>query len=539
MTNHPSKPKKEAAQFALQGISLGVAILFCAILIELNNLGLNFSVSSIITIHQENPLMWLMDAMPIIIPILSVVHRRGLSLIAQAKDLKKEVAERSQKINEQKIFYESLVNNSPVAIVTMDAYQKIISINDAFSNLFQYTEEEIKYKSLDDIIARDEDVVQAYKFTSQVLEGGKIHGIGKRQRKDGSLVDVEIYGVPILVDQKRIGVLGMYIDITDRIKAEETIKKSELRFRSLFHDSPISMWEFDFSNLKNYLENLAFSSPDELKIFLEKLSTLEKEFPTLITVLDANQATLLLFKAADLHQLKKEFDDIFIDQSVSAIQHIIISLYSGSRQIETEFTFRTLDNILIHTIVRLSLVAGNENNWARVYVSIIDITERKWTEERLRYLSMRDSMTCLFNRAFFESELTRLSQAQVFPISIIIGDLDNLKRVNDTYGHNAGDALICKTASLFIESFRSEDIIARLGGDEFAVIIPHLEESVVQKILARLRKKIDEYNTTQENPGMRINISLGTATAESNFETEELFKLADQRMYQEKNGKRK
>ena len=319
----------------------------------------------------------------------------------------------------------------------------------------------------------------------------------------------------------------MYIDITDRIQAEESIKKSELRFRSLFHDSPISMWEFDFS------------SPNELKIFLEKLSTLEKEFPSLISVLDANQATLLLFKATDLDQLKERFEDIFIDQSVTAIQNIIISLSTGSRQIETEFIFQTLENLLVYTIVRLSLVTDTEDNWSRVYVSMIDITERKWAEERLRYLSMRDSMTCLFNRAFFESELKRLSQEQVFPISIIVGDLDNLKRINDTYGHKSGDALICKTAALFIENFRGDDIVARLGGDEFAVIIPSLEESVVQKILTRLRKNIDDYNAAQENQGTRINISLGVATAESSFETEELFKLADQRMYQEKNGKRK
>jgi diguanylate cyclase (GGDEF)-like protein len=222
-----------------------------------------------------------------------------------------------------------------------------------------------------------------------------------------------------------------------------------------------------------------------------------------------------------------------------AVQHIIVSLYKGNHQIETEFTFRKFNNVLTHTIVRLSLVAGAEDDWSRVYVSLLDITERKWTEERLRYLSMHDSMTGLYNRAFFENELGRLSRGRTFPVSIIIGDLDNLKRVNDTYGHKSGDALICQTASILLDTFRGEDIIARLGGDEFAVIIPCLEEIIIQKILVRLQKKIDEYNIEQENPGKKINLSLGTATAEDNFKTEDLFKLADQRMYREKNGKRK
>ena len=176
--------------------------------------------------------MWLLDAMPIIILVISVVYKHGTTLIAQTKYLEQEIAERSKKINEQKIYFESLVNNNPVALVTMDEHQKIISVNEAFSNLFQYTEDEVKSKDLDEIIAPSEYLPQASEFTTQVLDGGKIHGIGKRKRKDGNLVDVEIYGVPILIEQRIVGVLGMYIDITDRKKAEESVKKSEIRFRS-------------------------------------------------------------------------------------------------------------------------------------------------------------------------------------------------------------------------------------------------------------------------------------------------------------------
>jgi len=537
MSDQPSKT--EIGRLALQGFSIGVLILFCAILIGLFSMNLDFSLSSISLIHQDNPLMWLLDAMPIISMLISVVYKQGTSLIAQKKYLEKEVAERSKKINEQKIYFESLVNNNPVALVTMDEHHKIISVNEAFSNLFHYSENEVKSKELDEIIAPPEYSSQAHEFTSQVLGGGKIHGVGKRKRKDGSLVDVEIYGVPIMIEHQITGVLGMYIDITDRKGAEESIKKSEFRFRSLFHDSPISMWELDFSGLQEFVRNLEFSTSDDLQIFLEKMQGLEKEFAALITILDVNQATLQLFKAADLQFFKENLESIFIDQSITAIQHIIVSLYKGNHQIETEFTFRTFNNVLIHTIVRLSLVTGSENDWSRVYVSLLDITERKWAEERLRYLSMHDSMTGLYNRSFFENELRRLSRGRTFPVSIIIGDLDNLKRVNDTYGHKSGDALICQTASILLDTFRGEDIIARLGGDEFAVIIPYLDEIVIQKILVRLQKKIDEYNAVQENPGKRINLSLGTATAEDNFKTEDLFKLADQRMYLEKNGKRK
>ena len=537
MTDHPSKT--EIFKLALKGFSLGLIILFGAILTELFVQNLDFSVPSLVQIHNNNPRMWFFDCVPLLMMVIFVVYEHGVFLIAQKKYLEQEIAKRSKKINEQKIYFESLINNNPVALVTMDENQKIISINEAFSNLFQYSEEEVRSRDLDEIIAPGESSLQAYQFTSQILNGGKIHGIGKRKRKDGSLIDVEIYGVPIVIENRITGVLGMYIDITDRKGAEESIKKSELRFRSLFHDSPISMWELDFSGLKDFVHNLEFATSDDLQIFLGKMQGLEKEFAALTTILDVNQATLQLFKANDLQHLQSNFENIFIDQSVGAIQKIIVSLYNGNHQIETEFTFRTLDNVLIHTIVRLSLVTGSENDWSRVYVSLLDITERKWAEERLRYLSMHDSMTGLYNRTYFENELKRLSRGRSFPISIIIGDLDNLKRVNDTYGHKSGDALICQTASILLDTFRGEDIIARLGGDEFAVIIPFLDEIVIQKILVRLRKNIEEYNCSQEDQGVKINLSLGTATAEENFKAEDLFKLADQRMYLEKNGKRK
>lgn len=540
MNNTTRIKNKRPARYALQGFFEGLLIPALGFIIEIIRLDLPLSLSSIVKIHINNPLLWLIDSMPLFISFLSYAYNREIELTAQTKYLEKEIEKRSNKILEQKTFYESLINNSPVAIVTMDADQRIISINQAFSNIFQYTQDEVQKKDLDEIIAGGNELNQAQNFTNEVLSGGKIHGIGKRRRKDGALVDVEIYGVPILCEEKRIGVLGMYIDITDRKQAEESIKKSELRFRGLFHDSPISMWEVNFSKLKGFLNNLEFTNPDEIKVFLEKTQSLEKEFPALIDILDVNQAALSLFKADDLNHLKENFENIFIDQSVEAIQYIILSLYQGSHQIETEFVYRTLDGVLIHTIVRLSLVTGYEGDWSRVYVSILDITERKWSEERLRYLSLHDSMTGLYNRSFFEAELRRLSHGREFPVSIIVCDLDNLKRINDTYGHKSGDTVICKTASLLVECFRNEDVVARLGGDEFAVIIPYLTEPFVLRIVERLREKFNDYNQTlsHNDHGNQINLSIGSATTQTNIEMEELFKIADKRMYSEKSKKR-
>ena len=112
----------------------------------------------------------------------------------------------------------------------------------------------------------------------------------------------------------------------------------------------------------------------------------------------------------------------------------------------------------------------------------------------------------------------------MYPISIILIDIDNLKVVNDKFGHKAGDNIICKLSELLNQSFRTEDITARIGGDEFAVLIPNLDSKGIHKIISRLSRIIDIYNSNIEPKDVqkRISISYGTATAENPKEMEKL-----------------
>jgi len=99
--------------------------------------------------------------------------------------------------------------------------------------------------------------------------------------------------------------------------------------------------------------------------------------------------------------------------------------------------------------------------------SIRDITERKQAEERLKYLSLHDPLTGLYNRTYFEQELNRLEGGRYHPIGVIVCDVDGLKLINDTLGHDAGDRLLLAAAGVIKDSFRKGDMVARIGGDEF------------------------------------------------------------------------
>ena len=118
-------------------------------------------------------------------------------------------------IQQRRQFFEALVENSPIAIVTLDLDYNIVSCNPAFENLYQYSLTEVQGQNLDEIIAPGMEQTEAVGYTRQVVSGEKVHEINYRRRRDGTLVEVEIFGVPVIVNGEMLGALGMYHDITE------------------------------------------------------------------------------------------------------------------------------------------------------------------------------------------------------------------------------------------------------------------------------------------------------------------------------------
>lgn len=165
-----------------------------------------------------------------------------------------------------------------------------------------------------------------------------------------------------------------------------------------------------------------------------------------------------------------------------------------------------------------------------------DVTEQKRAEQRMEFLSTHDTLTELYNRAYFEVELARLQSGRAFPVSVIVVDVDHLKQTNDAHGHAAGDELLRRAARVLRTSFRAEDVVARTGGDEFAVLLPQTSASAAQVALWRVRRALEEHN--QERHEIPLSLSLGTATAERGASLSEVLEQADARMYEDKLSRR-
>ncbi len=189
-----------------------------------------------------------------------------------------------------------------------------------------------------------------------------------------------------------------------------------------------------------------------------------------------------------------------------------------------------------------SPVMGNDSKPTAITVLNKDITKLKQMEEELRALSLKDDLTVLYNRRGFTTlaeQYLKLAKREKRGFFVLYADLDNLKGINDKYGHHEGGYALIQIANILADSLRESDIIARLGGDEFAVVQVSFDEDNIDIIISRIQEKIESYNA-RSNRGYNLSLSVGNSYFDPVHpcSLDQLLIKADEAMYKQKKNKR-
>lgn len=219
---------------------------------------------------------------------------------------------------------------------------------------------------------------------------------------------------------------------------------------------------------------------------------------------------------------KNQVKDIFTNASKSAT-----ALRVDYRYLNAQGSYQWLESLANPLM---------ENGALIVYVfGSRDITYRKQIEEKLKYLSIHDAVTGLYNRRFFEEQMQLLDSGRSDPVTVISCDIDGLKIINDYFGHQYGDQAIIQVAKILQETVRSSDIVARIGGDEFAVLIPQCPESGGAQICQKIREATKRHSIKINGMDVPVLLSVGYAVRDGNvISISDLFIESDNKMYEEK-----
>jgi|AntRauTorckE6833_2_1112554.scaffolds.fasta_scaffold03013_6 diguanylate cyclase (GGDEF)-like protein/PAS domain S-box-containing protein len=413
---------------------------------------------------------------------------------------KRKIAENKLKYSHK--MYETIFNSTPIGIIIENKNGDIIEVNEAECEITGYTKDELEGSNVIDKFVLPQHHELAKDNIKNILEGQDIKIDIETPKKNGDIAYMHLKETNITFPDGTKGIISMHIDVTERIKKEEKIKEQRDRMEYILKGTDAGTWEWN-------------------------LQTGE-------TVINDKWAEMIGYNLEDITPFSFETWEKFThpDDLEKSEKMLEKHIKGEKEQYKTEIRMRHKKGYWVWFLVKGKVVSWTDDGKPlKMFGVHLDITQIKNKEEKIKYLSYNDKLTNLYNRRFFEEELKRLDTKRQLPISIVMADVNGLKIINDSQGHQIGDQILIKTGNILNEELREEDILARYGGDEFTILLPQTSYEQTQKIISRLKSK----NNKKCKEGYTISFSLGFSTKE--MEDEDIYdvlKKADDNMYQNK-----
>ena len=398
---------------------------------------------------------------------------------------------------------QGLVESTPDGVIVLDRQHRVVFVNDAAERMFGYTREEFPDVELDRLIPERFRIRHRARL-SDFWDSPKPRAMGAGLElfaldRQGREFEVEISLRPIQIEDVTL-VAAIVRDVTELRAAQAAsawltaiVQSTGDAIVGVGSDGAIVSWNPAAERLYGYVADDVLGRPEEL------LTAPEHR----VEQADIRARALAgeIVGQSTSEALRKDGSSFPVETTASPIP--------GSR--------------------------GTPVGMARI---VRDATERARFEQELRFFADYDPLTGFFNRRRFGEELARhIAYATRYPDTngtLLLGDLDGFKYVNDTLGHKAGDELITAVAQLLRSRLRETDVLARLGGDEFAVLLPRADVEHATTVAQALRTAVGDLQMMIGGRPVRTTVSIGIAPVSAELSGEDSLAAADLAMYEAK-----
>ncbi|EKD89138.1 MAG: PAS/PAC sensor hybrid histidine kinase [uncultured bacterium] len=447
--------------------------------------------------------------------------------------------------------YRNLVDNLGEGIVIIDQNTRFLFANHSANAIFGFNKGTLEKTKLNDFIKSDsQDFINQQIGTLKAGESNTFEL--EIVRHDGEHRFVQIFARPQF-DAEHIftGTFGIIHDITERKKSEEK-RGARSRFEEMLTNISTRFINVDNEDIDN-----------EIISVLKHIGQFENVDRTYVFRIDPKTKTMsnthewcregITPKICDLQELPIHNYHWFIEQItcdpliISRVNDLPVSA-SVEKKIFQQYGIQSLANFPMWVNLELVGFVGfdtvtEEHTWDMENIAMLqqfaniisNAIERSRLLKILEDRAIRDELTGVLNRrGFLQIANTELIRGRRYhhPVGMILLDMDHLKRINDTYGHAAGDIALLEISKFCIKNTREIDAIGRWGGDEFVILLPESDEESTIRAATRLQQSISEQTIQILGQEIQLSISAGVALAEKEITTiDELFKNADSALY--------
>lgn len=406
-------------------------------------------------------------------------------------------------LHEKDQFLAQLFNKSIYPIAILDRDENVLDLNPEFEKLFGFKTAELLNKNINRFIVPDQFVGEAETYFRKTLDGKTIMLKTLRKNRSGDLIDVEVIGSPVMINNRIVGMFAMYRDRRIEEKALHDLRRERAHLRQLFANSP------------------------DPTVLLDDRDR----------IVDFNKPFAIMFGYKIEEARGKYINDLitrgdYVQQCKDYSQALIIE-----RKIVRAETIRTGKDGRDFEVELIAFPILLDEDQLGAYAIYRNITDRKNKEREIQNLINRDPLTGLFNRKYAYDKLTAMiSEAEKTNsrVSFVYFDLDGFKRVNDERGHLVGDKLLVEIAARLKAHFQDIMEICRVGGDEFLAIIIDPCGATIDSCIDQLKQQF-AVDFTVNSLTIGLDLSIGHAIyPDDGLELDRLISKADSRMYLQK-----